>query len=60
MKRDVAIAKLKAHEAALKQRGVDDLYVFGSTARDNAREDFEWHLFFDHSEGALGLFESMD
>jgi predicted nucleotidyltransferase len=60
MKRDVAIAKLKAHEAELKQLGVEHLYLFGSTARDQARDDSDVDLFFDHPEGSLGLFELMD
>src|SRR5260370_40459102 len=60
MKRGVAIAKLKAHEAELKQVGVEHLYLFGSTARDEARDDSDVDLFFDHPEGSLGIFELMD
>jgi uncharacterized protein len=60
MKRDVAIAKLKEHEAELKQRGVEHLYLFGSTARDEARDGSDVGLLFDHPEGSLGLFELMD
>src|ERR1700722_4077649 len=55
-----AIAKLKEHEAELKQLGVDHLYLFGSTARGEAREDSDVDLFFDHPVGSLGLFELMD
>jgi predicted nucleotidyltransferase len=33
MDQDTAIARLQAHEAALKQRGVRTLYLFGSTIR---------------------------
>jgi len=36
MQRDTAIATLKAHEAELKQLGVEHLYLFGSTARGEA------------------------
>lgn len=60
MNRDAAIAKLKEHEAELKQLGVEHLYLFGSTARGEAREDSDVDLFFDHPLGSLGLFELMD
>ena len=61
MKRELTIAKLKEHEAELKQLGVEHLYLFGSTtARDEARGDSDVDLFFDHPEGSLGLFELMD
>jgi predicted nucleotidyltransferase len=60
MQRDQAIAVLKAHEAELKQLGVQHLYLFGSTARDEARDDSDIDLFFDHERGKLGLFQLMD
>jgi len=60
MRRDLTIAKLKEHEAELKQLGVEHLYLFGSTARDEARNDSDVDLFFDHPEGSLALFELMD
>ena len=60
MKRGVAIAKLKQHEAEFKELGVDHLYLFGSTARDEARDDSDVDLFFDHERGKLGLFQLMD
>ena len=60
VKRDLTIAKLKEHEAELRQLGVAHLYLFGSTARDEARDDSDVDLFFDHPEGSLGLFELMD
>jgi predicted nucleotidyltransferase len=60
MKRDAVITKLKEHEAELKQLGVEHLYLFGSTARDEARDDSDVDLFFDHPEGSLGLFELME
>ena len=60
MNRDVAIATLKAHEAELKRLGVDHLYLFGSTAREEARDDFDIDLFFDYQRGKFGLFELMD
>ena len=60
MRRDEAIAKLKEHEAELRQLGVEHLYLFGSTARDEARAESDVDLFFDHPEGSLGLYELMD
>jgi uncharacterized protein len=60
MQREIAIARLKAHEAELKQLGIEHLYLFGSSARGDARGDSDVDLFFDHPEGSLGLFELMD
>jgi uncharacterized protein len=60
MRRDEAIAKLKQHEAELRRLGVEHLYLFGSTARGEAREDSDIDLFFDYERGKLGLFELMD
>jgi predicted nucleotidyltransferase len=60
MQRDEAIAKLKQHETELRRLGVQRLYLFGSTARGEAREDSDVDLFFDYEMGKLGLFELMD
>jgi uncharacterized protein len=60
MRRDEAIAKLKEHEGELRQLGIEHLYLFGSTARDEAHADSDVDLFFDHPEGSLGLYELMD
>ncbi|MBV9287206.1 MAG: nucleotidyltransferase domain-containing protein [Hyphomicrobiales bacterium] len=60
MNRDEAIAKLKEHEAELKALGVDRLYLFGSTARNEAGEDSDVDLFFDHEKGRIGLYELID
>jgi uncharacterized protein len=60
MQRDEVIAKLKQHEADLRRLGVEHLYLFGSTARDEAREDSDVDLFFDYERGKLGLLELMD
>ena len=54
------MATLKAHEAELKQFGVRHLYLFGSTARCEARQDSDVDLFFDYDKGKFGLFELMD
>jgi uncharacterized protein len=60
MERDAAIAKLKAHETELKRLGVENLYLFGSTARGEAREDSDVDLFFDYEKGEFSLFQLMD
>ena len=60
MNRDDVISRLQLHEAELKKLGVERLYLFGSTARDEAREDSDVDLFFDYEKGKLGLFELMD
>ena len=60
MDRATAIATLKAHEAELKQLGVQHLYLFGSTARGDAREDSDVDLFFDYEKGKFGVFDLMD
>jgi uncharacterized protein len=60
MDRTAAIAKLKEHQAELKQLGVEHLYLFGSTARGDAGPDSDVDLFFDYEKGKLGLFQLMD
>ena len=60
MQRDEAIDKLRQHEAELRRLGVERLYLFGSTARGEAREDSDVDLFFDYERGKLGVFELMD
>jgi uncharacterized protein len=60
MEREEAIRRLVQHEADLKKLGVQRLYLFGSTARGEARDDSDVDLFFDYEKGKLGLFELMD
>lgn len=60
MRRDDAIRQLRAHETELKRLGVQHLYLFGSTARDEARPDSDVDLFFNYERGTLGLYELMD
>jgi uncharacterized protein len=60
MKRDEAIKLLRPHEVDLHRLGVERLYLFGSTARDEAEDGSDVDLFFDHEKGKLGLFELMD
>lgn len=60
MKREEVIRRLRDNEALLRQLGVEHLYLFGSTARDEAREESDIDLFFDHPPGSIGLYELMD
>ncbi len=60
MERGEAINVLRRHEAELKRLGVERLYIFGSTARGEARDRSDVDLFFDYEKGKLGLFELMD
>lgn len=60
MKRAEAIARLRKYETELKQLGVLRLYLFGSTARDEAQPGSDVDLFFDYEKGTLSLFQLMD
>jgi predicted nucleotidyltransferase len=59
MKRADIIGALQRHEAELRN-GVEHLFLFGSVARDRAKDDSDVDLFFDHQRGRLGLYELMD
>jgi predicted nucleotidyltransferase len=56
MTREQAIKRLREHEAELKRAGVRHLFLFGSTARDEAQPHSDVDLFFDYEKGAFGLF----
>ena len=60
MQRDEAITRLKQHEADLRRLGVERLFLFGSTARNEARPDSDVDLFFDYPRGKFGLYELID
>jgi len=60
MRREEVIARLRQHEADLKRLGVEHLYLFGSMARGEAKDDSDIDLFFDYEKGKLGIFELMD
>jgi uncharacterized protein len=53
MRRDEAIARLKATEPALKAFGVAALYLFGSHARDEAKPCSDIDVFVDVAPGAV-------
>ncbi|HMN87317.1 MAG TPA: nucleotidyltransferase domain-containing protein [Bauldia sp.] len=58
MRKDVAIAKLKEQEAAIRALGATALYLFGSTARDEARPDSDIDVFIEYDPGShFSLFE---
>ena len=50
MRRDEAIGRLRAHASAIRAIGATSLYLFGSTARDQAREASDLDLFIDYDE----------
>jgi predicted nucleotidyltransferase len=58
--RSEAIARLCLHQAELQRLGVRRLFLFGSTARDEARGNSDVDLFFDYERGKFGVFELMD
>ena len=58
--REEAIGRLLENQAELKRLGVERLYLFGSTARDEAGDSSDVDLFFDYQRGKFGLFELID
>jgi len=61
MRRDDIIAKLKRIEPDLRATGVTALYLFGSTARDEARADSDVDVFVDpQSDERFGFVQYMD
>jgi predicted nucleotidyltransferase len=48
MTRTDAISKLKQHAEAVRALGATSLYLFGSTASDNARHESDLDLFIDY------------
>jgi len=61
MRRDTAIAKLKAVEPALRGIGVASLYLFGSHARDEAGPESDVDVFIDSApDRAFGFLPFMD
>ena len=60
MRRAEAIGRLLENQAELRRLGVERLYLFGSTARDEAGDSSDVDLFFDYPKGKFGLFELID
>jgi len=60
MKRDDVLSKLLTHYQDLAgQYGIDSLYLFGSVARDEAREDSDVDLLVEFKY-PIGLFEFIE
>jgi uncharacterized protein len=58
MTRDEALRRLRAHEADFRAAGVAALYLFGSTARNEAGPDSDVDLFMDAADEArFSLFD---
>ena len=47
MTRDQVVALLKQHEPEFRRGGIGALFLFGSTARDEARDASDVDIFFD-------------
>jgi predicted nucleotidyltransferase len=58
--REEAITRLRRSQADLKKAGVTHLYLFGSTARDEAGPESDVDLFFDYEREDFGIFELID
>ena len=48
MKKTEAISRLKPFERRLRERGIEALYLFGSTARDEAGEASDLDLLYEY------------
>jgi hypothetical protein len=57
MDREAAVTRLRRHARELRAEGVVALYLFGSTARDQAREASDVDLFFDYDNPKFSLVE---
>ncbi len=59
MDRDDATRRLRASESRLRAAGVGALFLFGSTARDEAGATSDVDLFFDPASARFSLFDVM-
>lgn len=48
MKKAVALERLRPFESRLRERGISALYLFGSTARDEAGDTSDLDLLFEY------------
>ena len=61
MDRQDIIARLREHQAALKQRGVSHVALFGSRARGYARPDSDTDIMIEFDPAArMGVYEYVD
>ena len=59
MRRNETTFRLRSNADELRAAGVASLYMFGSTARDDANSDSDVDLFFDPADPRLNLFGVM-
>ena len=57
MEQAVVLTRLRAHADELRRHGVGALWLFGSTARGEARPDSDVDLFFDYGDEHFSLVE---
>lgn len=58
MKRETALARLQPFESRLRSRGINALYLFGSTARNEANATSDIDLLFDYDpNSSFSLFD---
>jgi len=60
MTRQEAVERLRNRQSDLRRAGVSRLYLFGSTARNQAGPESDVDLFFDYDRPDFGLFALMD
>jgi uncharacterized protein len=60
MRREEIIDKLRAHAEAIHARGARAVYLFGSTARNEARENSDVDVFIDPDYEHFTLFDWVD
>lgn len=60
MRRDELIEKLRAHADAIRAHGVTALYLYGSTAREDAGAASDVDLFADVDYQRFGFIPFMD
>jgi predicted nucleotidyltransferase len=51
MRKQAAIARLRSKEDAVRALGATSLYLYGSTARDEARDDSDIDVLIDFESG---------
>ena len=61
MQRAEAVARITENADRFREIGVESLYLFGSTVRDEARADSDVDVFVDIKEGtSFSLFELLE